>query len=69
MAKFKLGDTVYKIKGSEWSGKVVGTYSTKLTSEGYCVESDVHEGSVQIYPASALELVINETSNNQTELP
>ena len=68
MAKFKLGDTVLKIKGSEWIGKVVGTYSTELTPEGYCVESDVHEGSVQIYPASALKLVINETSNNRTEL-
>jgi hypothetical protein len=55
--KFKLGDYVTKIKGSSWMGIVVGTYSTTLTPEGYCVESDAHAGSVQIYPASALELV------------
>jgi hypothetical protein len=55
MSKFKLGDLVRKIKGSEWHGRVVGTYSTALTPEGYCVESASHTGSVQIYPASALE--------------
>ena len=55
--KFKLGDKVRKTKGSEWSGYVVGTYSTELTPEGYCVESEHHKGSVQIYPASALEKV------------
>lgn len=55
--KFKLGDCVYKTKGSEWIGRVVGTYSTDLTPEGYCVESIYHSGSVQIYPASALELL------------
>ena len=55
--KFKLGDRVRKVKGSEWSGLVVGTYSTQLTPEGYAVESDAHAGSVQIYPAAALELV------------
>lgn len=54
--KFKMGQMVKKIRGSEWLGKVVGTYSTELTPEGYCVESFVHRGSVQIYPASALEL-------------
>lgn len=52
--KFKMGDLVYKIKGSAWTGHIVGTYTTKLTPKGYCVESDVHFGSVQIYPASAL---------------
>ena len=54
--KFKLGDYVRKTKGSAWSGRVVGTYSTTLTPEGYAVESDAHPGSVQIYPASALEI-------------
>lgn len=53
--KFRYGDFVRKISGSQWSGRVVGTYSTALTPEGYCVESEVHSGSVQIYPASALE--------------
>lgn len=57
MPKFLMGDLVQKTKGSEWVGKVVGTYSTLLTPEGYCVESLHHIGSVQIYPASALELV------------
>lgn len=55
--KFKRGDRVHKIKGSEWIGVVVGEYSTDLTPEGYCVESRYHRGSVQIYPADALELV------------
>lgn len=55
-AKFKLGDRVRKTKGSQWRGLVVGTYSTELTPEGYAVESSTEKGSVQIYPASALEL-------------
>ena len=55
--KFKLGDSVRKIKGSMWNGKVVGTYSTELTPEGYAVESFVEKGSVQIYPAAALEKI------------
>lgn len=55
--KFALGDRVRKIKGSSWQGCVVGTYSTDLTPEGYCVESEREPGSVQIYPAAALELV------------
>ena len=41
--KFKLGDLVRKTKGSRWSGVVVGTYSAE-------------KGSVQIYPAAALEM-------------
>lgn len=53
---FQLGDHVRKIKGSQWKGRVVGTYSTDLTPEGYAVESDTEKGSVQIYPAAALEL-------------
>lgn len=54
---FKLGDRVRKTKGSSWQGIVVGTYSTTLTPEGYAVESEREPGSVQIYPAAALELV------------
>lgn len=54
-SKFVIGDHVWKVKGSQWQGKVVGTYSTELTPEGFCVESDFHKGSVQLYPASALE--------------
>lgn len=53
---FKLGDFVRKTKGSKWKGRVVGTYSTTLTPEGYAVESSTETGSVQIYPAGALEL-------------
>lgn len=34
--KFQLGDKVRKIKGSQWHGIIVGTYSTELTPEGYC---------------------------------
>ena len=57
-AKFTLGDRVRKTKGSQWSGVVVGTYSTVLTPEGYAVESSTETGSVQIYPAQALEVVV-----------
>lgn len=39
---------------------VVGFYSTELTPDGYCVESATHKGSVQIYPAAALELIPKE---------
>lgn len=56
-AKFSMGDRVRKTNGSQWQGRIVGTYSTALTPEGYAVESEAHPGSVQIYPASALELV------------
>ena len=55
--KFVRGDYVRKIKGAQWKGYVVGTYSTILTPEGYAVESSTELGSVQIYPAAALELV------------
>src|SRR5690554_1383531 len=54
---FPIGSRVSKIKGSRWQGRVVGTYSTELTPEGYAVESETEHGSVQIYPAHALELV------------
>jgi dihydrofolate reductase (trimethoprim resistance protein) len=54
-ATFAIGDTVRKTKGSQWHGKIVGTYSTTLTPEGYAVESSTEHGSVQIYPAAALE--------------
>jgi len=53
--KFFLGELVRKVSGSSWRGQVVGTYSTALTPEGYCVESTSEPGSVQIYPAKALE--------------
>ena len=55
VGKFRVGDVVKKVSGSEWEGVIVGTYSTELTPEGYCVESMMHKGSVQIYPAKALE--------------
>ena len=52
---FGMGDKVQKVRGSQWHGRIVGWYSTELTPEGYAVESDTERGSVQIYPASALE--------------
>ena len=54
---FLLGDRVTKTKGSCWTGKVVGFYSTALTPEGYCVESENEPSSVQIYPVAALVLL------------
>ena len=55
--KLAIGDRVRKTSGSEWQGRICGTYSTTLTPEGYAVESEAHAGSVQIYPAKALEAV------------
>jgi dihydrofolate reductase (trimethoprim resistance protein) len=56
-ATFGLGERVRKKSGAAWQGHIVGWYSTKLTPEGYAVESEAHPGSVQIYPVSALERV------------
>ena len=56
-ATFGLGERVRKKSGAAWQGHVVGWYSTKLTPEGYAVESEAHPGSVQIYPVAALERV------------
>ena len=52
-----IGTRLRKIKGSSWQGRVVGYYSTTLTEVGYCIESEREPGSVQIYPASALEWI------------
>jgi len=54
---FSLGDRVTKIKGSSWTGTVVGFYSSSLTKEGYAVESETEKGSVQIYPKQALKKI------------
>lgn len=54
---FNIGDRVRKRSGSAWQGLIVGWYSTRLTPEGYAVESEVHSGSVQIYPVAALEKI------------
>ncbi len=64
--KFKLGDLVQKRTGSNWHGRIVGMYSTKLTPEGYAVESMYEVGSVQIYPASALELIVTQDDIDKT---
>ena len=57
--KFKMGDTVRKPTGSWWQGRVVGTYSTRQTPRGYCVQMQTPEdnGPVQFYPETALDLV------------
>lgn len=44
-AVWDIGSTVTKTKGSNWTGQVVGFYSTSLTEKG----------SVQIYPEAALK--------------
>ncbi len=56
-ATFGLQDRVRKKSGAAWQGLFVGWYSTKLTPEGYAVESEAHPCSVQIYPVGALERV------------
>ena len=60
MTKFERGDRVKKKKGAAWHGVVCGEYSTALTPEGYAVESEREPGSVQIYPAGALDPVIEQ---------
>lgn len=57
LRKFSLGESVTKTKGSKWTGKVVGFYSTTLTPVGYAVESATEVGSVQIYPETALSAI------------
>lgn len=65
-ATFALGDRVEKTKGSSWRGRVVGTYSTWLTPEGYAVESEHEPGSVQIYPASVLRALPDHVGGVET---
>lgn len=52
-----LGTRVRKKSGSRWQGKVVGYYSTELTPQGVCIESENEPGSVQIYPIRAVEVL------------
>lgn len=54
---YDIGDRVTKIKGSAWTGRVVGCYRTSLTPIGYAIESENEPGSVQIYPQDALTFV------------
>ena len=70
MSTFKIGDSVKKKSGSSWEGRIVGTYSTELTPEGYAVESFAHKGSVQIYPVNALEVLAEQPSEcNDNDSP
>lgn len=55
--RWACGTRVRKITGSSWQRRIVGFYQTALNPEGYCVESEREPGSVQIYPAKALEEV------------
>ena len=54
---FPIGTRLRKKSGSQWQGFVVGYYSSSLTTKGVAVESETHRGSVQIYPATAMEIV------------
>ena len=65
---FAIGQMVTKTKGSQWTGKVVGVYSTALTPEGYAVESDTEKGSVQIYPVSALKAVFEKDETTMLDV-
>jgi hypothetical protein len=57
--KYKYGDLVYKISGSEWEGRICGFYTTKLNEHGYNIESWCHKNSVQNYPEKALDFLSN----------
>jgi hypothetical protein len=61
MLRFKVGDRVTKIKGSSWTGHIVGWYSTSLTPHGIVVESENEPGSCQLYPEMALALATRNT--------
>ena len=66
-----LGSLVEKISGSQWRGKIVGYYSTRLTPCGIAVESHAHLGSVQIYPTKAMRIVVgvfNDTQDKPVDL-
>ena len=55
-AAFDFGESVQKrAGGGRWRGHVTGVYCGSLTPLGYAVESAFEPGSVQIYPARALE--------------
>ena len=66
--KIPLRTRVRKKSGSEWQGRVVGYYSTDLTPNGVCVESDAHAGSVQIYPAAAVEEIGEDSNSNSKRI-
>jgi dihydrofolate reductase (trimethoprim resistance protein) len=55
--EWPMGTRVRKIEGASWQGPVVGFYSTKLTPEGYAVESEREPGNVQNFPRAALAIV------------
>lgn len=62
MSGFEFGQRVRKKSGSSWQGHVRGYYVTDRTPAGACVESERERGSVQIYPASALEIAPEDTA-------
>jgi hypothetical protein len=68
-AMFQRGQRVQKTKGSSWHGCVVGWYSTKQTTLGYCVESEREPGSVQIYPEIALKAAAPEELGREAWRP
>lgn len=53
--EYGMGTRLIKVGGSSWRGPVVGFYRSSLTEVGYAIESEAEVGSVQIYPAKALE--------------
>jgi len=54
--QFPLGCTVYKPSGPEWSGKVVGYYSSTFTPEGLVIECTGlgARGQVHVEPAKRM---------------
>lgn len=54
---FPLGTTVRKVSGPEWTGKVVGYYSSTFTTEGLVIEntSPGALGQVHVEPAKRME--------------
>ncbi|WP_306049297.1 hypothetical protein [Oceaniradius stylonematis] len=55
-----IGTRLTKVKGSNWTGPVVGFYRGSLTEFGYAVESENEPGNVQIYPVQAFAIADRE---------
>lgn len=55
--EFPIGCAVHKPSGPEWTGKVVGYYSSSFTPSGLVIEntSDGARGQVHVEPAKRIE--------------
>jgi len=55
--RFHPGDIVRKASGSELTGTVVSVFSSKSHPETCSIQCDLEESSIEVWPASMLEMV------------